>query len=161
MQNAHNRTSDYAVKVFGLSTFGTIYGTIICISGLLTFTQNGLQALTHAAFNDNPTPVNFSLAGLGLINGTALVTYVAVAGKHVQMEVADEEERRSLMPIDATPRQTPLLGPTYMMSPQLGPTYGTMGRRAGRAPSLRPSLANLRQLSAVDEESLGVGLAAK
>lgn len=146
----YSAMSDYAVKVFGLGTFGTIYGTIICISGLLTFTQPAIQALTHDAFQDDPTPVNLSLAGLTLIVGVALVTYVAVAGKHVQHEVLEEEVRRSQMPYDATPRQTPRLGP--WLSPSLGPSYGTM--RSGRQPSLlRPSLANLRQLSAVDEET--------
>lgn len=142
--------SDYAVKVFGFATFGTIYGTIICVSGLLTFAQSGLQALTHEVFHDNPTPINLSLAGLGLVVGVALVTYVAVAGKHVQHDILEEEERRSQMPHDLTPRQTPRLGP--YLSPSLGPTYGTM--RSSRGESLlRPSLANLRQLSAVDEET--------
>ena len=141
---------DYAVKVFGLATFGTIYGTIICISGVTTFTQSAMQALTHEAFNDNPAPVNLVLAGLGLMVGTALVTYVAVAGKHVQHEVLEEEERRSQMPQDPTPRATPRLGP--FLSPSLGPSYGTM--RSARGQSLqRPSLANLRMLSAVDEET--------
>jgi hypothetical protein len=141
---------DYAVKVFGLATFGTIYGAIICVSGLLTFTQSAMQALTHEMFHDNPTPVNLSLAGLGLVCGVALVTYVAVAGKHVQQEVLEEEERRSQVPYDTTPRQTPRLGP--YLSPSLGPSYGTM--RSGRGPpSQRPSLANLRQLSAVNEET--------
>ena len=108
-----------------------------------------MQSLTHDAFNDNPTPVNLALAGLGLVVGVALVTFVAVAGKHVQHEVLEEEERRSQMPYDATPLATPRLGP--YLSPSLGPSYGTM--RSGRLPSLRPSLANLRQLSAVDEEA--------
>ncbi|KIW03519.1 uncharacterized protein PV09_05284 [Verruconis gallopava] len=143
----YSAMSDYAVKVFGLATFGTIYGTIVCISGLLTFTQSAMQALTHQAFHDDPTPVNLSLAGLGLVIGVALVTYVAVAGKHVQHEVLEEEERRSQMPSDATPRLRPY------MSPSLGPSYGTM--RSGRGPpSLRPSLANLRQLDAVNEEAV-------
>jgi hypothetical protein len=142
--------SDYAVKVFGLATFGTIYGTIICVSGLLTFTQTAMQALTHEKFHDNPTPTNLFLAGLGLVLGVALVTYVAVAGKHVQQEVLEEEVRRSQMPYDITPRQTPRLGP--YLSPGLGPSYGTM--RSGKGPpSARPSLANLRQLSAVNEET--------
>lgn len=146
----YSAMSDYAVKVFGLATFGTIYGTIICISGVTTFTQSAMQALTHEAFNDNPAPVNLVLAGLGLMVGTALVTYVAVAGKHVQHEVLEEEERRSQMPQDPTPRATPRLGP--FLSPSLGPSYGTM--RSARGQSLqRPSLANLRMLSAVDEET--------
>ncbi|KAF2102633.1 MFS transporter, LAT3 family, solute carrier family 43, member 3 [Rhizodiscina lignyota] len=107
----YSAMSDYTVKVFGLATFGTIYGTIICTSGLLTFTQSALQAITHEAFSDNPTPVNLALAGLGLISGAALVLYVAFAGRKVQQEVVEEEERRSLLP---TPRETPRLDARFV-----------------------------------------------
>jgi hypothetical protein len=136
--------------VFGLATFGTIYGTIICISGLFTFSQSALQALVHDAFHDDPTPANLALSILGLVSGGALVGYVAVAGKRVKQEVVEEEERRSLLP---TPRQTPQLGP--WRSPSLTP-YGTMrdarGPGGGRLAGLeRPSLANLRSLSTVHE----------
>lgn len=147
----YSAMSDYTVKVFGLATFGTIYGTIICVSGVVTFAQPALQAVTHDVFADNPTPVNLALAVFGLITGIALVSYVAVAGKKVQEEVADEEERRSLLP---TPRQTPSLGP--YTSPRLAPSYGTVrdARSIGRVmPGLeRPSLANLRQLGTVPED---------
>jgi hypothetical protein len=136
------------VKVFGLATFGTIYGTIICISGVFTFAQSALQAITHDAFADDPTPVNLALTGLVLVFGASLVTYVAVAGKRVQEEILEEEDRRSQYV--TTPQLTPRLGPTYG-SPMLGPAYGTV--RSGRHGTLdRPSLANLRMLSAVHEE---------
>jgi len=134
--------------VFGLATFGTIYGTIICVSGLFTFTQSAMQALTHDIFADNPTPVNLTLTGLGLITGAVLVGYVAIAGRRVQQEIEEEEERRSLLL--PTPQLTPRLGPSSA-SPRLGPNYGSIW--IGRAGTLdRPSLANLRQLSAVQEE---------
>jgi len=90
--------SDYTAKVFGFTTFGTVYGTIICLSGLCTFTQSALQAITHDAFHNNPTPVNLALAGLGLLIGIVLVTFVAVRGRAVRDEQADEDERRSLLP---------------------------------------------------------------
>jgi hypothetical protein len=152
-------SSDYAVKVFGLATFGTIYGTIICVSGVFTFAQSALQAVTHEAFNDNPTPVNLTLTGLVLIFGAVLVSYVAVAGKKVQEEILEEEERRSQY--ITTPHLTPRLGPSYgspMLgaaygSPMLGPAYGSL--RTVRGGTLdRPSLANLRMLSAVQEDRL-------
>jgi hypothetical protein len=88
-------SSDYAAKVFGFATFGTVYGTIICLSGLCTFAQSALQAITHDVFHNDPTPVNLALAGLGLLIGSVLVTFVAVRGRAVQ---ADEDERRSLLP---------------------------------------------------------------
>jgi hypothetical protein len=131
--------------VFGLATFGTIYGTIICVSGVFTFAQSALQAVTHEAFADNPTPVNLTLTALVLVFGAVLVTYVAVAGKKVLEEILEEEERRSqYLP---TPQLTPRLGPSYA-SPKLGPAYGSI--RGGTLD--RPSLANLRMLSAVQEE---------
>lgn len=143
-------SSDYAVKVFGLATFGTIYGTIVCISGLFTFGQAALQAVTHDFFSDNPTPVNLIVTALVLLVGAVMVTYVAVAGKRVQEEIFEEEERRSQY--ISTPQLTPRLGPTFGIgSPMLGPTYGTL--RPSRGGTLdRPSLANLRMLSAVQEE---------
>jgi hypothetical protein len=91
-------SSDYAAKVFGFTTFGTVYGTIICLSGLCTFAQSALQAITHDTFHNNPTPVNLALACLGLLIGVVLVTFVAVRGRAVREEQADEDERRSLLP---------------------------------------------------------------
>jgi hypothetical protein len=91
-------SSDYAAKVFGFATFGTVYGTIICLSGLCTFAQSALQAITHDMFNDNPTPVNLVLAGLGLGIGVILVAFVTVRGRTVREEQPDVDERRSLLP---------------------------------------------------------------
>ena len=82
----HPSPSDYTAKVFGFATFGTVYGTIICLSGLCTFTLSALQAITHDAFHNNPTPVNLALAGLGLLVGIVLVTFVAVRGRAVREE---------------------------------------------------------------------------
>lgn len=145
---------DYAVKVFGLATFGTIYGTMICISGLLTFTQSALQALTHDVFDENPTPVNLALTCMLLLSGVLLVGYVAAASRIVQQDIVDEDERRSLMPQD-TPRlgpyTSPRLAPTFQ-SPRLTPHYGSTVRSV-RGQLERPSLANLRQLSTVQESN--------
>ncbi|QDS68041.1 hypothetical protein FKW77_009679 [Venturia effusa] len=147
----YSAMSDYAVKVFGLATFGTIYGTIVCVSGLFTFGQTALQAVTHDVFSNNPTPVNLIITALVLLVGAVMVTYVAVAGKRVQEEIFEEEERRSQY--ITTPQLTPRLGPTFVNgSPMLGPTYGTMRTAPNRGTLDRPSVANLRMLSAVQEE---------
>jgi hypothetical protein len=53
--------SDYAAKVFGFQTFGTVYGLIITLSGILSFTQSGLQAAVHNTYHRNPGPVNLAL----------------------------------------------------------------------------------------------------
>ena len=95
----YSAMSDYAAKVFGFSTFGTVYGAIICISGLATLSaQSALQALTHTAFADDPSPVNLLLASLGLFLGTLLVAFVTIGGRKVRREHAEEDERRSLLP---------------------------------------------------------------
>ncbi|KAL2434107.1 Protein FMP42 [Exophiala dermatitidis] len=82
----YSAMSDYAAKVFGYSTFGTVYGAIICLSGLFTFTQSGLQALVHNTFDDDPEPLNLALATAGLVLGVILVMYVDIKGRQIQRE---------------------------------------------------------------------------
>ncbi|KAF5009031.1 hypothetical protein FDECE_4718 [Fusarium decemcellulare] len=74
----YTAVSDYSAKVFGFRTFGTVYGLIICLSGLLNFSQSGLDVLFHQTFNGNPVPVDIMLLVLGLVIGTSLVTFVAM-----------------------------------------------------------------------------------
>ena len=82
----YTAVSDYSAKVFGFQTFGTVYGTIICLSGLLNFSQSGLDYLFHETFNENPIPVNLMLLALGLVIGIALVSYVAIKGRLFRMK---------------------------------------------------------------------------
>ena len=98
----YSAMSDYAAKVFGFNTFGTVYGTIITLSGLCTFAQSALQALVHDAFDDDPTPVNLVLAALGLFIGTTLVLFLAI------QTAGMTEERRSPEPPVSAERE-PLL----------------------------------------------------
>ncbi|ORY65933.1 major facilitator superfamily transporter [Pseudomassariella vexata] len=72
----YTAVSDYSAKVFGFRTFGTVYGTIICLSGLFNFSQSGLDFLFHVVFRGDPVPVNLILLSLGLSIGVALVSYV-------------------------------------------------------------------------------------
>ncbi|RWA15039.1 hypothetical protein EKO27_g124 [Xylaria grammica] len=97
----YSAMSDYATKVFGFATFGRLYGTITCISGVLTFSQAGLDALTHGLFNDNPTPINIGLAVTGTAVGLFLTIYVAI-NSNVYREESKEcsyeyDERRCLV----------------------------------------------------------------
>ncbi|KIV93042.1 hypothetical protein PV10_04287 [Exophiala mesophila] len=82
----YSAMSDYAAKVFGYATFGTVYGTIICLSGIFTFTQSGLQAMLHHTFEDDPEPINLGLATAGLGLGIALVMYVDIKGRAMERE---------------------------------------------------------------------------
>lgn len=74
----YTAVSDYSAKVFGFRTFGTVYGLIICLSGLLNLSQPALDVLFHTTFHGNPIPVNLMLLTLGLAIGVALVVFVGV-----------------------------------------------------------------------------------
>lgn len=77
----YTAVSDYSAKVFGFRTFGTVYGLIICLSGVFNFSQSGLDVLFHKTFNNNPIPVDLILLGLGLVIGTALVVFIAIQSR--------------------------------------------------------------------------------
>lgn len=87
----YSAMSDYAAKVFGFATFGRVYGTIICFSGLVNLFQPAIDAMSHDVFHNNPTPVNAFLAGLAFVIGTVLVVYVRVQGRKVMKEHAIED----------------------------------------------------------------------
>lgn len=87
----YSAMSDYATKVFGFATFGRVYGTIICFSGLINLSQTGIDALTKTTFGGNPVPVNSVLAGLTFIIGTTLVVYVAVNVYRMRMKLDEED----------------------------------------------------------------------
>ncbi|KAI1412234.1 putative MFS transporter [Hypoxylon sp. FL1857] len=83
----YSAVSDFATKIFGFATFGRIYGTITCLSGLVNFVQSGLDALTHGPLDGNPTPVNAAMAVGGTILGVALTVYVVVQGRRFQRKL--------------------------------------------------------------------------
>lgn len=88
--------SDYATKVFGFSTFGRVYGAIICISGVINFSQTGLDALTQGALKGNPIPINGILTVLSFVIGTILVIFVQVESRRWSAEEMEAERQRLL-----------------------------------------------------------------
>jgi MFS family permease len=88
----YTAVSDYSAKVFGFRTFGTVYGLIICLSGLFNFSQSALDMLFHITFDGNPVPVDLILLFMGLTIGVALVTFVAVQSRRL---AKDGERARS------------------------------------------------------------------
>lgn len=97
----YTAVSDYTAKVFGFRTFGTIYGLIICFSGLFNFVQRGLDALLHMTFHGNPVPVNLALLGAVVLVGSALCVFVGFKAwqlKKENLEVEAEEAGESRMP---------------------------------------------------------------
>lgn len=87
----YSAMSDYATKVFGFATFGRVYGTIICFSGLINLSQTGIDALTKTTFDGNPVPINAFLAGLTFIVGTTLVIYVTVQVYRMRKKLDEED----------------------------------------------------------------------
>ncbi|KAK0110188.1 hypothetical protein ONS95_002839 [Cadophora gregata] len=99
----YSAMSDYATKVFGFKTFGQVYGTIICLSGLVNLSQYGIDALTLEKFHGDPTPVNIVLAAFGFVVGVVLVGFVRVKVKVVGVrefgEFLDPERMPLIMPV--------------------------------------------------------------
>jgi MFS family permease len=87
----YSAMSDYATKVFGFATFGRVYGTIICFSGLVNLSQTGIDALTKTTFDGNPVPINAVLAGLTFVVGISLVVYVSVQSVRIRKKLDDED----------------------------------------------------------------------
>jgi len=87
----YSAMSDYATKVFGFATFGRVYGTIICVSGLFNLSQTAIDALTKGLWHGNPVPINIILAALAFVIGTALVIYVSVQVYRMRKKLDEED----------------------------------------------------------------------
>lgn len=93
----YSAMSDYATKVFGFATFGRVYGTIICLAGLVNFSQYWLDSLTHSHFGGNPLPINVGLTIAGSVVGVILVGFVSSAGRRLRAENGNQHERQPLL----------------------------------------------------------------
>lgn len=95
-------TRDYATKVFGFATFGRVYGAIICISGLVNFSQYGIDALTQEVFHGNPAPINVFFAAAGFVVSSVLVLFVRTHATKAREKYLDtyhnRGEREPLIP---------------------------------------------------------------
>ncbi|WPK27632.1 hypothetical protein PUMCH_005029 [Australozyma saopauloensis] len=96
----YTAVSDFCAKVFGFETFGTVYGTIICFSGLCNILQQFMDQITHSHFEGNPIPVNATLTALtvlfaGLIIGFVRSQEKAMSRRSLEIE-AQEATIRSL-----------------------------------------------------------------
>jgi len=72
----YTAVSDFCAKVFGFDTFGTVYGAIICFSGICNILQQVMDKATHEYFNMNPIPINALLTFLTAVFGFALIIFV-------------------------------------------------------------------------------------
>lgn len=74
---------------------------IICLAGLLNFSQSALDAATHKLFKNDPVPINVILLGLALLVGLALVGFIYSRSHKIMRENIEEEAeeaRERLMP---------------------------------------------------------------
>lgn len=72
----YTAVSDFCAKVFGFETFGTVYGTIICFSGLCNILQQFMDQMTHTVFKGNPIPVNATLTVLTVLFAGLIIGFV-------------------------------------------------------------------------------------
>ena len=96
----YTAVSDYAAKVFGFHTFGKVYGLIICLAGLLNFSQSALDAATYKVFKNDPVPINSILLAIGLAVGIALIAYVWYKSRALHRSVIEDEAEQA--------RETPI-----------------------------------------------------
>jgi multisubunit Na+/H+ antiporter MnhC subunit len=104
----YTTVSDYAAKVFGFRTFGTVYGFIICLAGLFNFSQSGLDALCHKVFSNNPIPVNLILLGTALVVGISLCVFVGISSYRIRRQGLEHEAeftRETLIPGAQSPER--------------------------------------------------------
>lgn len=86
--------------MFGFATFGRIYGTLVCLSGMANFLQSGLDALTHGPLHDDPTAINATMGAAGVLIGTALTVFVFIKGRvfvEEKTELEADQERQRLL----------------------------------------------------------------
>lgn len=78
-----------------------MYGTIVCLSGLVNLSQPLIDAAIHEVFHDNPIPINVVFACLGLLVGVVLVTFVWMQDHKIhnkEARVREATERDRLIP---------------------------------------------------------------
>lgn len=85
--------SDYCAKVFGIATFGKVYGTVICLAGLFNFSQAGLDAITYVLCDGDPRPANLVLLLAAVVVGIALLLFVRSKGREARRQLLGEEAR--------------------------------------------------------------------
>jgi hypothetical protein len=85
--------SDYCAKVFGVETFGKVYGAVICLAGLFNFSQAALDTITYRLCGGDPRPANAVLLAAAVVVGVALVAFVRNRGREERREILKQEAR--------------------------------------------------------------------
>lgn len=96
----YTAVSDICAKVFGFETFGTVYGMIICFSGLCNILLQFMDQVTHTVFKGNPIPVNATLTALTVLFAGLMISFVssqerAISRRNLELEAQDATYRRT------------------------------------------------------------------
>ncbi|CCE63971.1 hypothetical protein TPHA_0G01340 [Tetrapisispora phaffii CBS 4417] len=75
--------SDYTSKIFGFTTFGTVYGLLTLTCGVFNMLQRRLDIITHTTFKMNPLPVNIILLATTIITSSALIIFMTSRNKKI------------------------------------------------------------------------------
>lgn len=64
---------------------------LTCISGIINFSQSGIDALTHGPLHGDPTPINIAFAVFGSAIGLILTVYVYRQAQKYELEQSKPE----------------------------------------------------------------------
>ncbi|EJP63321.1 major facilitator superfamily transporter [Beauveria bassiana ARSEF 2860] len=69
-----------ASKIFGFATFGRVYGTVICASGVFNLVQPAVESWLSVQLQGNPLPLNI---GLGVVGTVLAALFTGLTHKFV------------------------------------------------------------------------------
>ncbi|EGX90086.1 MFS transporter, putative [Cordyceps militaris CM01] len=72
----YSAVSYTASKIFGFATFGRVYGTVICVSGVLNLVQPALESWLSVQLQGNPLVLNIALGIVGTVLAAMFTAYV-------------------------------------------------------------------------------------
>jgi hypothetical protein len=85
-----------AAKVFGYATFGRVYGTIICLSGVVNFAQPVIDSIRSNVCRGDPVPVNIALGAVGTVLAVVFTAFVANKTRNMHKRASCWERSRLL-----------------------------------------------------------------
>ncbi|PQK15537.1 hypothetical protein BB8028_0005g10490 [Beauveria bassiana] len=72
----YSAVSYTASKIFGFATFGRVYGTVICASGVFNLVQPAVESWLSVQLQGNPLPLNIGLGVVGTVLAALFTGYV-------------------------------------------------------------------------------------
>jgi uncharacterized membrane protein len=75
---------------------------VVCVSGVFSLSQAGLDAVTRFALDGNPVPINIALTAAGAFFSATLAVFVAIEGRKfvagVEAGSGTYNEREQVLP---------------------------------------------------------------